>query len=197
MDQPRRPDAAQSRGHRDGQLAGGVRRRLLQGVAASGRCKPANKTEGDQRRKEDHPPRADTGTGRGVDQRGRDIRSELITAGTGQRGSDDAGLALFAGDMGSASTAYPISPISREEYVMTTFEQHEDINAPVETVWSILANAGQWPLWFPGIEGVTNLSGVDTGATFQFQSGGETNAGTITRVNPNQRLEVTTQHGGH
>ena len=80
---------------------------------------------------------------------------------------------------------------------MTTFEQHADINAPVDLVWSILANPAQWPLWFPGIEGVTNLSTVDTGATFQFQSGGATNVGTITRVDPNQRLEVTTQHGGH
>ena len=80
---------------------------------------------------------------------------------------------------------------------MTTFEQHADINAPVETVWSVLANPNQWPLWFPGIAGVSNLSGVDTGATFQFQSGGETDTGAITRVDPNQRLEVTTQHGGH
>ena len=80
---------------------------------------------------------------------------------------------------------------------MTKFEQHVDINAPVETVWSVLANPNQWPLWFPGIEGVTNLTGVDTGATFQWQSGGETNVGSITRVDPNQRLEVTTQHGTH
>lgn len=80
---------------------------------------------------------------------------------------------------------------------MTKFEQHVDINAPVETVWSVLANPNQWPLWFPGVEGVTNLTGVDTGATFQWQSGGETNVGSITRVDPNQRLEVTNQHGSH
>jgi uncharacterized protein YndB with AHSA1/START domain len=80
---------------------------------------------------------------------------------------------------------------------MTTFEQHTDIDAPIETVWSILANTSQWPLWFPGIDGATNLSAVDSGATFQFQSGGETNTGMITRADPNQRLELTTEHGGH
>ena len=57
---------------------------------------------------------------------------------------------------------------------MARFDQSIDINAPVDTVWSILTNPGQWSLWFPDVQGVSGLSVVQTGAAFQWQGGGHT-----------------------
>lgn len=80
---------------------------------------------------------------------------------------------------------------------MAHFEQHIDVDAPIETVWSILITPQQWPFWFPDMEGVNNLSAVETGGTFEWKVGDSVNAGTIVRVEPNQLLEVKVQHNGH
>jgi uncharacterized protein YndB with AHSA1/START domain len=77
------------------------------------------------------------------------------------------------------------------------FEQHTNIAAPVEAVWSILSNPQQWPFWFPDVQAVTNLSTVETGATFQWQNGDHNGTGAIVRANPNERLEVLIEGGGH
>jgi uncharacterized protein YndB with AHSA1/START domain len=79
---------------------------------------------------------------------------------------------------------------------MATFKQHIDINAPVDNVWSILMNPSQWPLWFPGITGLSNLSAVQTGATFQWQDGDKTGSGSIAAVDENRGLiHVITSEG--
>jgi len=80
---------------------------------------------------------------------------------------------------------------------MAKFDQSIDISAPVEAVWSILTNPDQWPLWFPDLQGVTGLSAVQTGATFQWQSGGQTGTGSIGRVEPQRSLQVVTKMEGH
>ena len=80
---------------------------------------------------------------------------------------------------------------------MAKFEQQIDINAPINTVWAILANPTRWPQWFPDIEGVTNLSALQTGGTFQWQHNGDTGSGTIIRIEPGHLLIVTTQKGDH
>jgi len=80
---------------------------------------------------------------------------------------------------------------------MARFDQSIDINAPVDTVWSILTNPGQWPLWFPDVQGVSGLSVVQTGATFQWQSGGQTGTGSVVRVEPQRVLIVVTTMEGH
>ena len=66
--------------------------------------------------------------------------------------------------------------------MLVKFEQRTDINAPVETVWSIVSDPKTWPLWFPEVEQVTNLSAVATGSTFQWQKGGEEGTGSILHV---------------
>jgi uncharacterized protein YndB with AHSA1/START domain len=80
---------------------------------------------------------------------------------------------------------------------MAKFEHSEDINAPVGTVWSILTNPDQWPLWFPDVQGVSGLSAMQTGGTFQWQSGGKTGTGSLARVEPQHILQVITKMEGH
>ena len=80
---------------------------------------------------------------------------------------------------------------------MARFDQSIDINAPVDIVWSTLTNPGQWPLWFPDVQGVSGLSVAQTGAAFQWQSGGHTGTGSIVRVEPQHILKVVTAMEGH
>ena len=78
---------------------------------------------------------------------------------------------------------------------MPKFERQVEIEAPVETVWAIMTKPQQWPMWFPGIEAVSNVSGVEPGGTFQWQDEGRTGVGSIVSLEPNERLEIMTQMG--
>ena len=80
---------------------------------------------------------------------------------------------------------------------MATFDERSDIHAPVATVWSILTDSSQWSRWLPIGGPVSQMSGVTTGSTFQWQEGRNTGTGTISRVEPEHLLEFTTQVGGH
>jgi len=81
---------------------------------------------------------------------------------------------------------------------MAKFEQSIDIKAPVGTVWSILTNPGQWPLWFPDVQSVSGLPAVQTGATFQWQSSGPgAGTGSVLRAEPEHRLQVVTKMEEH
>ena len=76
------------------------------------------------------------------------------------------------------------------------FDQHIDIDAPPDTVWSLLTNLNTWPMWFPDLEQVGNASAVESGATFQWSSGGEAGSGVIASVDPAaDRIKVVTQLG--
>lgn len=78
---------------------------------------------------------------------------------------------------------------------MPKFERQLEIEAPVETVWSILTNPNQWPLWFPGVEAVSKVTAVERGGTFEWQDEGRSGVGTIVSLEPNERLEIMTQMG--
>jgi uncharacterized protein YndB with AHSA1/START domain len=80
---------------------------------------------------------------------------------------------------------------------MARFDQAIEIEAPAESVWSVLTDAGQWQLWFPDVETVSNLGAVQPGSTFQWQSAGKTGTGRIVRATPNEILEVSTEIGGN
>jgi uncharacterized protein YndB with AHSA1/START domain len=76
------------------------------------------------------------------------------------------------------------------------FDQHIDIDAPPDTVWSILTNLDTWPVWFPDLEEVTGMKEVGSGGTFQWRSASETGSGSIISVDPAaDRLKVVTQLG--
>lgn len=77
-----------------------------------------------------------------------------------------------------------------------TFDQHIDINAPADTVWSIIIDPATWPQWLPDVGQVANVGTVAPGSTFQFQSGSETGSGSITLVDAaSYRLKIVTQVG--
>lgn len=79
---------------------------------------------------------------------------------------------------------------------MVKFEQNVKISAPVDTVWGILKNPNTWPLWFAEIGQITNLSGVQTGSTFQYTHGNDMAAGSIVQVDEERGvIKVMTQEG--
>jgi uncharacterized protein YndB with AHSA1/START domain len=76
------------------------------------------------------------------------------------------------------------------------FQQHVTVDAPVETVWSILTDPSTWPLWFPDAERIENLGAVRAGAAFTWHKGQETGAGSIVRVEQPRQMSVVTTGGG-
>ena len=78
---------------------------------------------------------------------------------------------------------------------MPKFEREVEIDAPVDKVWAALTNAQNWPQWFPGIESISNITSVNEGGRFNWTDEGRTGQGMITKVVPNERLEVLTQLG--
>jgi uncharacterized protein YndB with AHSA1/START domain len=76
------------------------------------------------------------------------------------------------------------------------FEQHVTVDAPVEAVWAVFADPGTWPLWFPDVERIQNLSAVQTGSAFAWQKGKETGAGSIVRAERQRHLRVVTSGDG-
>jgi uncharacterized protein YndB with AHSA1/START domain len=76
------------------------------------------------------------------------------------------------------------------------FQQHVDIDAPPERVWSVLTDPALWPGWLPDLDQVS-VGRVAEGATFQYQEGGSQGAGRITSLQPQKQLRVvTTKSGG-
>ena len=78
---------------------------------------------------------------------------------------------------------------------MPKFERQIDIEADLEKVWSTMTDSKKWSMWFPGIDGVSNLTAVKQGGTFDWQDDDRTGVGTIVHLEPNERLEIVTQMG--
>ncbi len=78
---------------------------------------------------------------------------------------------------------------------MPKFERDVEINAPVEKVWQVITDPNHWSQWFPGVEGVSNVTSVSEGGTFDWTSKGQTGHGTIVKMDPMKRLEILTQLG--
>jgi uncharacterized protein YndB with AHSA1/START domain len=76
------------------------------------------------------------------------------------------------------------------------FEQHVEIDAAPEVVWSVLTDPRTWPVWFPDVERVANLGAVEQGAAFEWHKGNETGAGSITRLERQRQLRVVTSGDG-
>lgn len=78
---------------------------------------------------------------------------------------------------------------------MAQFHQEVAIKAQADAVWSVMADATTWPLWFPGMGGVPALSAVQAGTSFQWQEGSAVNTGRIIHAEPARLLEVVTHEG--
>lgn len=78
---------------------------------------------------------------------------------------------------------------------MPKFEREVEIDAPVEKVWETITNPNLWPEWFPGIDGVGQVTAVSEGGRFEWTSEGKTGRGAIVKMEPMKRLEIMTQMG--
>ena len=78
---------------------------------------------------------------------------------------------------------------------MPKFEREVEIDATVETVWEVMTNPEYWPQWFPGVESVSNVTSISEGGRFDWTDEGRTGHGTIVKMEPMKRLEITTQMG--
>lgn len=78
---------------------------------------------------------------------------------------------------------------------MPKFEREVEIDAPVETVWKVLTDPNHWSQWFPGVDGVSNVTSTSKGGRFEWTNEGRTGHGTIVDSVPLKRLEVMTQLG--
>lgn len=76
---------------------------------------------------------------------------------------------------------------------MPKFEREVEIDAPVEKVWDVLTDPNTWPMWFPGIENVSNVSAVTENGQFNWTDEGRTGQGKIVKLDPHKRLEIRTQ----
>jgi uncharacterized membrane protein len=101
---------------------------------------------------------------------------------------------------GTASRAVQFVAVieNRRFAVGVKFDQHIDIGAPADKVWSIISNTETWPMWFPDLEQVTGMNQVGSGSVFQWSSGGETGSGSIADADAGAKhLQVVTQLGGN
>lgn len=78
---------------------------------------------------------------------------------------------------------------------MPKFEREVEIDAPVETVWKAITDPNRWPEWFPGIDGVAQVTSMSKGGKFEWTSEGRTGRGLIEDLEPMKRLEIVTQMG--
>lgn len=76
------------------------------------------------------------------------------------------------------------------------FSQHVDIDAPPAVVWQLLNDSTKWPLWFPGMERVSGLTGLAQNATFQWTKGDDQGTGSVLRADEDQYvLAFATRQG--
>jgi uncharacterized protein YndB with AHSA1/START domain len=78
---------------------------------------------------------------------------------------------------------------------MPKFEREVEIDAPIEKVWQVLIDPNHWPQWFPGVDGVSNVTSVSEGGRFQWTDDDHEGQGTITTMEPTRRLKIVTQMG--
>lgn len=78
---------------------------------------------------------------------------------------------------------------------MPKFERDVEIDASVERVWEVMINPDHWHEWFPGVDGVSNVTSVSEGGTFDWASENRSGRGKIVKMEPMKHLEIITQIG--
>lgn len=76
---------------------------------------------------------------------------------------------------------------------MAKFERNVEVDSTVEKTWNVLIDPNYWPQWFPGIDSVSNVTGMHVGGTFEWVDDGKTGTGEILDIQPMRRLEVLTK----
>lgn len=78
---------------------------------------------------------------------------------------------------------------------MPRFEREVEIDATVERVWEVMTDPDQWPQWFPGVDGVSNVTSISKDGRFEWIKEDQTGRGLIVEMEPMKRLEIITQMG--
>lgn len=76
-----------------------------------------------------------------------------------------------------------LSPTAPVRYI-----QHVEINAPLDTVWSLMSDIAGWPRWNPDITAATLLGELQPGSTFRWKAGPGTIVSTLEAVEPQQLM---------
>jgi len=91
---------------------------------------------------------------------------------------------------------YTVGGKHKEAGMSVTFEQHVDINATPEAVWTLITDATKWPLWIEQMEHVEGLEAVTPGASFQWRHGNQTGTGAVLQVDAERMiLKLSTRLG--
>jgi uncharacterized protein YndB with AHSA1/START domain len=65
------------------------------------------------------------------------------------------------------------------------------IEAPIETVWSVLSGLENWPSWNKGVSKIKVNGPIQTGTSFEWVGNGSKIASRLEEVNPPQRIAWT------
>jgi uncharacterized protein YndB with AHSA1/START domain len=65
------------------------------------------------------------------------------------------------------------------------------IRAPLDLVWSVQTNIGEWGRWNPDVQSVAVKGPVQTGTEFRWKSGGRSIVSRIEEVEPGRRIVWT------
>jgi uncharacterized protein YndB with AHSA1/START domain len=79
---------------------------------------------------------------------------------------------------------------------MAKFELKQDIEAPVERVWSVITDPKTWGMWFPGIDEGSFGGPLRQGSQFRWRDNSNNGMGSVTRYELSKSLEVTVNEGG-
>ncbi|MCW5850421.1 MAG: SRPBCC family protein [Anaerolineae bacterium] len=78
---------------------------------------------------------------------------------------------------------------------MPKFERSINVEAPVENVWAVVSDPNRWTQWLEGVGPVTGGTGLESGATYQWQVENHSGTVTVEHVEPNHVLTLLTQVG--
>jgi len=65
------------------------------------------------------------------------------------------------------------------------------INAPLATIWQLLADIDHWSSWYPAVSQATLEGALAPGAVFRWKSGGTAIVSTLQEVAPHHRISWT------
>jgi hypothetical protein len=63
-----------------------------------------------------------------------------------------------------------------------------DVEAPPETVWSVLTGIADWPQWNPDVKSMSFDGPLEPGSTFRWKAGPATIVSTLEEVDPPGRV---------
>ena len=65
------------------------------------------------------------------------------------------------------------------------------INAPAQTIWSLVAEIDRWPSWNPAVKSAKLNGAFEVGTTFDWKSGGISIVSTLQEIEPSSKLVWT------